>query len=251
MRLEGKLALVTGASSGIGKAVAERFAAEGADLCVTALRNVEGLEDTRRRCEAAGRRALALRADVASVSDVEKMVNEAAEGLGGLDILVNSAGVRSVKDFNEVSEEDFDNLLSVNLKGLYFATQFAVPHMEKRGKGKVIHISSVLGQAGIPGYSLYCTAKGAVDAFARQLAVELATKRINVNSLALGPINTEWIQAHYTKNPHIRDAVLANIPTGRLGEVEDAANAAVFLASDESDFVYGHVMAVDGGYIAR
>ena len=247
-KLNGKLALVTGAGTGIGREVALEFARQGASVVLHYSASKTGAETAVADIQANGGKASCLQADLGNVEDCFRLVDYAANFLGGLDILVNNAGITEVWQFLDVTPEQFDQLYHVNIRGEFFCAQRAVQHMLKRGKGAVVNMTSVHGFAGMPGHSVYAGTKGAIAAWTREVAIELAGRHIRVNAVAPG-----WIEvpSHYTKYQgyDIKQGA-KQIPRGRVGQPIDVAKACVFLASDDADFVVGHVMLVDGGSIA-
>jgi glucose 1-dehydrogenase len=247
MRLVGKVALITGAGRGIGRGIAERFAAEGADLVLNYARSSDAAEELRRQVEAAGRRAITIRADVGQVGQTRAMVTEAVRQMGRLDVLVNNAGVENEAPFWEVTEEDYDLVMAVNLKGPFFATQAFVNHLRQSNRpGKVINISSVHEDLPYPNFAAYCAAKGGLRMLTRNLSVELGRFGITVNAIAPGAIRTD-INAQMIQDQKRLDALLHQIPLGRLGVPGDVASVAVFLASADADYVTGATYFVDGG----
>lgn len=248
-KLLGKVAIVVGAASGIGKATALRFAEEGADVFCADM-NVEGAEATAQEIMRMGRKAAWRKVDVTKVSDIDEMVASAISGLGRIDILVNSAGVGPTAPILDVTEAEWDFVLAVQLKGTFFASQRVLPQMLKQGKGKIINIASVFGQVGNVNTAAYCAAKGGVINLTRQMALELGPNNINVNAIGPGTVVTPLVRA-VTDNPEALRAKLSIIPLGRLGRAEEIAGAAVYLASDEADFITGQTLFMDGGQLAR
>jgi glucose 1-dehydrogenase len=247
MRLDGKVALVTGGGRGIGRGIAERFAHEGADLVVNYGRSAGAAEEVRRHIESAGRRAVAIQADVGTAEGTRRLVAEAVRHMGKLDVLVNNAGIEKEAPFWEVSEEDYDRVLAVNLKGPFFATQAFVNHLRQTNRpGKVINISSVHEDLPYPNFASYCAAKGGLRMLTRNLAVELGGLGITVNAIAPGAIRTD-INAQMIQDPARLNALLHHIPLGRLGVSADVASVATFLASADADYVTGATYFVDGG----
>lgn len=249
MRLKGKVAIVTGAGSGIGKAIAEMYAKEGAKV-VIAGHHVESCEETVKEIERAGGEGLAVTCDVTKAADVEAMVKATVEKFGRVDILVNNAGVVLMKPLSEMSEEQWDRVVDVDLKGTFLGMKYAIPEMEKAGKGKVINITSIAGIVGFSQIAAYCAAKGGVVTLTKEAALECAPKKINVNAIAPGVIKTKMT------DPFLKDKTMAAqfeamIPYPRFGEVNDIAYAATYLAADESDFVNGETLVVDGGQVAQ
>jgi glucose 1-dehydrogenase len=247
MRLQGKRALVTGSSKGIGQAIAIRYAEEGANVVVNYNSDPKGAEETVARIQATGRRATAIKGDLGSVASVRALVERGWEGLGGLDVLVNNAGVESHAPFWDVTESDYDKVLNINLKGVFFATQTFVNKLRADGRGgKVINISSVHEELPFPNFASYCASKGGLKMLTRNLAVELGPLGITINSIAPGAIETP-INAKLLSDPQKVAALTAQIPLGRIGKTNDVASLAVFLASAESDYATGATFTVDGG----
>lgn len=247
MRLEGKIALVTGSSQGIGQAIAVRFAQEGANVVINYNRTPGGAEDALKQVEAAGRRGLIVQANLSSTSDVRRLIATAVEHFGRLDVLVNNAGVETHAPFWEVTEEDYDRVLDTNLKGVFFATQAMVQHlMQTKRKGKIINISSVHEELPFPNFAAYCASKGGIKMLTRNLSVELGPLGITINSIAPGAIETP-INTKLLNDPKKLGALVSQIPLGRLGQTSDVSGLAVFLASSDSDYVTGATYFVDGG----
>lgn len=245
--LTGKRALVTGANTGIGQAIAVALAEAGADI---ALAGRSEPAETIALIAATGRKVVDLRVDLGSIAPVEGLVSAAAEALGGIDILVNNAGIIRRNDLADFTEEDWDAVVDTNLKTLFFLSQAVARLMMAQGSGKIINIASLLSFQGGIRVPSYAAAKSGVAGLTRALANELAPAGVQVNAIAPGYIatnNTAALQADETRNRQI----LERIPTGRWGRPEDIAGAAVFLASPASDYVTGHVLAVDGGWLAR
>jgi glucose 1-dehydrogenase len=246
-RLKGKVAIVTGSSSGIGQSIAVRYAQEGASVVIDYRSHPEGANDTKTQVEAAGAKAIVVQADVSKLSDTQKLVDQAWAQLGGCDILVNNAGVEKNAPFLEVTEADYDMVLDVNLKGAFFLTQAFVKRLAaKKLPGRVINISSVHEDMVFPNFTSYCCSKGGMRMMMRNLAVELGPLGITVNNIAPGAINTP-INASLLENKPKLEALLANIPLGRLGKPEEVAGLAVLLASDEGGYTTGSTFVVDGG----
>ncbi len=249
--LSGKVALVTGANTGIGQAIAVALACAGADVAVAGRSEPT---ETLRLIGSTGRRLLNVKADLSSVEPVARVVDEVISGLGRLDILVNNAGIIRREDLLSFGEEDWDAVIDTNLKSLFFLSQAAARHMVLRGEegsvGKIINIASLLTFQGGIRVPSYAAAKSGVGGVTKAMANELAPKGVQVNAIAPGYIatnNTAALQADETRNRQI----LERIPIGRWGRPEDIAGAAVFLASPASDYVTGQVLAVDGGWLAR
>jgi 2-dehydro-3-deoxy-D-gluconate 5-dehydrogenase len=245
--LTGRVALVTGANTGIGQAIALALAGAGAEV---ALAGRTLAEETEAQVRAAGGRAVLIEADVAAPGAAHGMVEATVATLGGLDILINNAGIIRRADAVDFSEEDWDAVLAVNLKALFLLSQEAGRRMIAQGRGKIVNIASMLSFQGGVRVPAYTASKSAVAGLTRALANEWAAKGVNVNAIAPGYIatnNTAALKADETRNRQI----LERIPAGRWGAPSDIGGAAVFLASAASDYVNGHILAVDGGWLAR
>jgi 2-dehydro-3-deoxy-D-gluconate 5-dehydrogenase len=251
--LTGQVAIVTGANTGIGQAIALALAGAGADI---ALAGRTPAEETSKRISAMGRRAINIAADFATIEPVSRVVAETISNLGGLNILVNNAGIIRRNDSIDFTEADWDAVMDTNLKSLFFLSQAAARHMianamEKgKGKGKIINIASMLSFQGGVRVPSYTASKSGVGGLTKAMANEWSSKGINVNAIAPGYIqtnNTVALQNDAARNQQI----VARIPAGRWGRPEDLGGAAVFLASSASDYVDGHILAVDGGWLAR
>ena len=246
-RLAGKVAIVTGSGSGIGQAIAERLAQEGADVVVDYRKRLEDAKVTQQRVLAAGSRSILVPADVTSLADTQRLVDEAWAQLGRCDILVNNAGIEINADFWDVTEADYDAVLNVNLKGAFFLTQFFVRRlMAAKMPGRIVNISSVHEDMVMPHFSSYCAAKGGMRMLMRNLAVELGPHNITVNNVAPGAIITP-INKSLLNNKQQLDALLNNIPLGRMGTSEEVAGVVAFLASDDAAYVTGSTYVIDGG----
>ncbi len=245
--LSGKIALVTGANTGIGQAIAVALAQAGADV---ALAGRSRADETADQVRAFGRRAALIEADLSAVAPVQDVVDRTIAELGGLDILVNNAGIIRRADAVDFSEADWDAVIDTNLKSLFFLCQAAGRHMIAQGSGKIVNIASLLSFQGGIRVPSYTAAKSGVAGLTKALANEWARLGVNVNAIAPGYIatnNTAALQADETRSRQI----LERIPAGRWGDPEDIAGAAVFLASPASDYVNGHILAVDGGWLGR
>ena len=248
-RLAGKIAIVTGSSSGIGQGIAIRLASEGASVVVDYRGHPDAAEETRAKAEEAGGKAIVVQADVSKIADTDNLVEQAWKQFGGCDILVNNAGVEKHAAFVDVTEQDYDMVLDINLKGAFFLTQAFVKRLRDAQKpGSVINISSVHEDMVFPNFSTYCASKGGIRMLMRDIAVELGPLNIRVNNIAPGAINTPINTALLADKPKL-NALLANIPLGRLGSPDDVASMAVFLASEEGAYVTGSTFFVDGGLI--
>jgi len=245
--LSGRVAVITGANTGIGQGIALALAAAGADIAAVGRTPAE---ETVEKVRALGRRAEIVSADLSTIEPVNRVVDESVEKLGGLDILVNNAGIIRRADSLEFSEEDWDAVIDTNLKSVFFLCQAAARHMVRQGRGKIINIASMLSFQGGIRVPSYTASKSGIAGLTKLLANEWAAKGINVNAIAPGYIatnNTAALQADETRNRQIME----RIPAGRWGSPDDLGGAAVFLASAAADYVQGHVLAVDGGWLAR
>lgn len=248
-RLLGKIAAITGGDQGIGRAIAERFAAEGADVAICYRKNEAAANEVEAAISQKGRRAVALQIDVGKAADGQRFIEQVVHKLGSVDILVNNAGLEIRKDFWDVTEEEYDNVLNVNLKGLFFITQaFVRQGMDSKKGGKIINISSVHEELPFPHFSTYCASKGGVKMLTRDLGIELAPFGITINSVAPGAIATP-INKDLLNNPAKLNVLLQQIPLRRLGTPEDVAAVASFLASDESSYITGTTVFTDGGLL--
>ena len=243
MKLRGKVALVTGAAQGIGKAIALLLAQNGADVVVSDI-NLEKAEETAREIESTGVRAMAVKVDVANSGDVERTVATILEKFGKIDILVNNAGITRDKLILRMSEQDWDLVLNVNLKGTFNCTKAVVKHMAKQRSGKIVSIASVVGEMGNAGQVNYSASKAGVIGLTKTLAREFAQRGINVNAIAPGYIETPMTEVLPEK---VKEELRRLIPMERLGKPEDVAQAVLFLVSDESNYITGHVLKVNGG----
>jgi glucose 1-dehydrogenase len=246
-RLEGKTALITGSSRGIGRGIALRFAQEGADIVINYVGSRQAAEEALADVEAAGARGVLLQADISSTVAVSQLIDDSVAAFGALDILVNNAGIEVHAPFWEVSEADFDKVMSVNVKGAFFATQAFVRYLRRSARpGRVINISSVHEDLAFPNFAAYCASKGAMRMLARTLAVELGPLGITINNIAPGAIETPINTALLNDEAKLR-SLLAQIPVGRLGQPSDVAGLAAYLASDDARYVSGATFFIDGG----
>lgn len=248
-RLAGKTALVTGGDQGIGHGIALRFAQEGADVAIGFRTNKAGADETIAALKAEGGKAVAIQGDVSKVVDGQNLVKQTVSQMGQIDILINNAGLERRADFWDVTEQDFDLVIDVNLKGVFFITQAFVRHLRetKRG-GKIVNISSVHEELPFPHFASYCASKGGLKMLTRNLAIELAPLGITINNVAPGAIETP-INKNLLNDPKKLNELLDNIPLKRLGKPEDVAGLAVFLASSDADYVTGTTFVVDGGLL--
>jgi glucose 1-dehydrogenase len=248
-RLQGKVAAITGGNRGIGLGIAERFVQEGAKVSICYRSDKAGTEKIVAGLTAAGGEVRAIQADISNLADGQRFIAETVAQFGHIDVLVNNAGVERRADFWDVTEADYDFVLKVNLKGLFFITQAFVKHqMQTKAGGKIINISSVHEELPFPHFASYCASKGGVKMLTRDLSIELAPLGITINSIAPGAIETP-INTALLNDPVKLNALLENIPLKRLGKPEDVAAMAVFLASDESNYATGTTFFVDGGLL--
>ena len=243
MELKGKVALVTGGAQGIGKAVALLLAGKGADIAVSDV-NLQKAEETASEIQSMGRKAMAVRADVANGQEVDQMVQAILERFGRIDILVNNAGIARDKLILRMTEEDWDAVLNVNLKGTFHCTRGVVRHMSKQRYGKIVNIASVVGEMGNAGQANYAASKAGVIGFTKTVAREFAQRGINVNAIAPGYIATPMTEALPEK---AKEELQRMIPMERLGRPEDVAEAVLFLVSEASSYITGQVLNVNGG----
>lgn len=252
MRLEGKVGLITGASSGIGRATAILFAKEGARVVVADISNTG--EEVIRTIKNNGGEAAFIPADVRKASDVQKMIDGTVKQYGRLDILYNNAGICLRAPVTEMEEDLWDQTMDVNLKGVFLGCKCAIPVMKEQGGGVIINTASTFANVGVPMVSAYVASKGGIAAFTRAVALEVAPYKIRVNCVCPGTILTPLTERSWasTKKPdEVRESRLKLHPIGRLGKPEDVAQAVLYLASDESSFVTGASLFVDGGYTAQ
>jgi glucose 1-dehydrogenase len=246
-RLQGKVAIVTGASSGIGQGIAKRLGSEGAKIIVDYVGSPDGANETARAIKDAGSDAEIVQADVTSVDAVRGLVDAAWSRFGSADILVNNAGMEKKSDFWDTTETDYDRVMAVNLRGPFFLSQAFVRRLrDQRKPGRIINISSVHEDMVFPGFATYCCSKGGLRMLMRDLAVELGPLGITVNNVAPGAIATP-INKSLLENKAELDALLGNIPLHRLGTPEDVAGVVAFLASEDGSYVTGSTFVVDGG----
>lgn len=245
MRLKEKIALVTGASRGIGKAIALHLAEEGAQIIINYAKNSEKAKEVVAAVESTGGKALAMQADVSCWQEVEKMVDSIYEKFGRIDILVNNAGVNRDELLISMEKKDWDAVINTNLGGLFHCTKAVAKYMMIQKSGRIINMSSVAGERGGRGQSNYAASKGGVNAFTRSVAMELAPKKITVNAIAPGVIETEMSS---TVIRRAKDFILNSVALKRLGQPEEIAKVVAFLASDDSSYITGEVIRVDGGF---
>jgi NAD(P)-dependent dehydrogenase (short-subunit alcohol dehydrogenase family) len=260
--LDGKLIFVTGGGTGIGQGVALELARQGADVALSYNSSAAGALEAVGQIKTMGRRAIALQANLAEVAECYRVVDEAAAFLGGLDGLVNNAGLTFTMGVQEVTEELFDKIYRINVRGQYFCCQRAIRHILERGEalrrgapdghwagGSLVNMSSAHGVLGFSGHSVYAGTKGAVNAFSRELAVELCPLHIRVNVMAPGSIE---VPSYFKSDPnYTREMGNSMVPWGRVGLPEDVGHLAAYLMSDASEFMTGHILALDGGLTAK
>ena len=246
MNLTGKVALVTGASRGIGQATAIDLAKAGADIVVNFIGNEAVAQETVEAIEALGRKAIKIKADVGNAEDVQAMVDEAVAAFGHIDILVNNAGITRDGLLIRMKDSDWDDVLNINLKGVYLVTKAVAKLMVKQRAGRIINMTSVSGVTGNVGQANYAAAKAGVIGFTKTCAKELAARGITVNAVAPGFIETAMTDVLPEK---IKEGIAATVPLGRMGQPEEIAGVVTFLASDFARYITGQVLNVDGGMV--
>ena len=250
MNLNGKVVIITGAAAGIGAATARLFARRGANLTLLDI-NGEGLGKVEAECRSAGAGVLALPCDTSLLPELDRAIRETLHRFEGIDVLVNNAIFRAIRPFLEIKEDEFDRSLFTNIKGYFFFGQKVVPHMLKRGGGKVINIASTFGFVGSPNLSAYCTCKGAVVTMTKAMALELGPMNIYVNAIAPGPIMTEGMKDLIQRVPGVYESRVRDVPMGRYGTPEEVAEVCLFLASGECSYMNGSVLVADGGFLTH
>ncbi|HEY7163467.1 MAG TPA: SDR family NAD(P)-dependent oxidoreductase [Candidatus Binatia bacterium] len=243
MKLEGKVAFITGFGSGIGQAIAIMFAKEGARVAGTSKTEMKGRE-TLAMVEKAGGTGLFRSGDVGNATEMKRFVDDTVAQFGGLDILVNSAGVRTNGSITEITEEDWIRTFDANLKGAFILSRLAIPEMKKRGRGVILHIAARSGMLGQSGRAAYCASKGGMVRLTEAMAMDHAPDHIRVNCICPGPTRTPMVD---TSTPEKLARYKTRVPLGRIGEADDVAYAALYLASDEASFVTAAILPVDGG----
>ena len=248
-KLQEKVAIVTGGSGGIGQSICQRLAREGAKIIIDYHSDNQEARETQEKIKQEGSESHIVQTDLAKVEQIDNLVRESIDRFGKVDILVNNAGIEKRADFWDVTEADYDLVLNVNLKAVFFATQAVVKHFRATNNpGKIINISSVHEELPFPHFTSYCASKGGVKMITRNLAVELGSMGITINNVAPGAIATP-INQKLLNNPELLQKVTQNIPLGRLGEPEDVAGLVAFLASDEAKYITGSTFYVDGGLL--
>jgi 3-oxoacyl-[acyl-carrier protein] reductase len=243
--LSGKIALVTGSSRGIGRAMAERLSRDGASVAINYVSSPDKAAKVVAKLSSEGGTAVALQADVSRLEDIQRLFDQTLEHFGRLDILVNSAGIRISKSVVDIQEEEFDRLFAINVKGTFFACQQAARRLSDGGK--IINVSSAVTRMMLPGYGIYAASKGAVDQITRVLAKELGGRNITVNAVSPGPVDTDLFRDGKSEEQIQQMAQTAAL--GRIGQVQDIADTVAFLASDDARWITGQSIHVNGGFV--
>ncbi len=246
MQLKGKTAIVTGGSRGIGRAIALELASKGANVAVTCANNIESAKVVAEEIQRMGVSGMAVKADVSKAEEVENLVSEVLNKFGGIDILVNNAGITRDSLIIRMTEQQFDEVININLKGAFICTKVISRVMIKQKWGKIINVSSAVGIIGNAGQSNYSAAKAGLIGFTKSTAKELAKRGINVNAVAPGFIETDMTSGLPDK---VKEEYLKGIPLQRMGKPEDVAKTVLFLASEYSDYITGQVISIDGGMV--
>ncbi|MCY4385985.1 MAG: SDR family oxidoreductase [Desulfurellaceae bacterium] len=250
-QLDGKVALITGAGSGIGRASALAFAREGAKVAVADI-VVEGGEETVRMVKEAGGEAFFIKVDVSNAAEVEAMVNTVVDTYGRIDCAYNNAGIEGrLASTDEYPEDVFDKVIDINLTGVWLCMKYELPHMLKQGGGAIVNTASGAGLIGVAGMSAYVASKHGVVGLTKTAALEYAKSGIRVNSVCPGLIQTPMVERITADQPQLGEALVAAEPVGRTGKPEEIAESVVWLSSDAASFVTGHAMSVDGGFVAQ
>ena len=243
MRVEGKVAIVTGGAQGIGEGIAVRLAEEGARVAILDVKS-ELANEVVNGLKSRGTDAIALQADISKKTEIETAVNEVMSRFGRIDILVNNAGYHRMAKVTEIKEETWDKILDINLKGYFLMIQAVVPHMEKQNYGKILNVASIAAYGGVANQAHYNSSKGGVISLTKTMALELVPFRINVNAISPGTVETAGNKRFLDR---YRELVEKQIPMGRLAQPRDIANAALFLVSDEAEYITGQCLSVCGG----
>ena len=249
MKLKNKIAIVTGSGRGIGKSTALELAKEGAKVVVSDI-DIKECQNVCDEIKKIGSDAIAVKCDISKKSDVDAMIKKTMQKFQKIDILINNAGVVLTKPFVEMTEKDWDFVLDINLKGVFLCTNAVVKQMIKQKSGKIISVASIAGEVGFMNTSAYCASKAGIINLTRGLALELSPHNINVNAIAPGVIATKMTE-DMLKDKKTKEVLLASTPLGRVGQPEEIGKAAVFLASDDSNFITGHTLVVDGGWLTH
>ncbi len=249
MGLKNKVAIITGAAGGIGSVSAKRFAKEGAKVLVTDIQ-VEGGHKTVKEIKDNGGEAAFVEADITKVSECEKIIMSAIDTFSGIDVLFNMAGIEGVKALHECTEEDYDNMLDSHLKGTFFCIRYVLPELMARGGGAIINMGSTAGCIGHKNIPHYCAAKGAIVNLSRYVALDYAAYNIRCNCICPGVVGTGMVLWAMKEHPDMMKRIIEQIPMGRVAKPEEIADAAVFLASDESSYITGVTLPIDGGDLA-
>ena len=244
MNLKGKTVLITGGSRGIGRAIALAFAEEGTNVIINYTSDEENAKDVIKEIEKFGVKGLAVRANISKAEEVNSMFDKIKEDFDMIDVLINNAGITRDSLFIGMKEKDWDEVIEVNLKGMFLCTKAVIRKMLRQRYGRIVNISSVVGVVGNPGQANYCASKAGVIGFTKSLAREVASRNITVNAIAPGFIKTDMTDA---LPEDIKESVMGTIPMGRYGNPEDIANIAVFLSSDKAGYITGQIIHIDGG----
>jgi enoyl-[acyl-carrier protein] reductase III len=247
MRLDGRLALVTGGARGIGRATCLQLAREGADVAIGYVRNEDAANETKRLVEAEGRRALLVKGHLGDTDHVNRVVDAAVEGLGGLDLVVSNAASGVIRPALEVTAKHWDWTLDINARAFLLLAQRAVPHLEARGGGSLVAISSLGAGRTLPNYVLVGTSKAALESLVRYLGVELAGRGIRVNGVSGGVVETDALD-HFENREQMLQNAREHTPAGRILQPEDLARVVAFLCTSDADMIVGQILVVDGGY---
>ena len=249
MKVKNKIAIVTGSGRGIGKSTALELAKEGAKVVVSDI-DIKECQNVCNEIKKIGSDAIAVKCDISKKSDVDAMIKKTMQKFQKIDILINNAGVVLTKPFVEMTEKDWDFVLDINLKGVFLCTNAVVKQMIKQKSGKIISVASTAGEVGFMNTSAYCASKAGIINLTRELALELSPHNINVNAIAPGVIATKMTE-DMLKDKKTKEVLLASTPLGRVGQPEEIGKAVVFLASDDSNFITGHTLVVDGGWLTH